>query len=135
MLKLIINLPRGMNADVLMTSALALADYKAKHYYKFREAVETDVPNYGEVCLPAYMPSTVIRTSPAKNTVGITEYEVDGYLLDVNLMERLVELQGLIPFEMYFEQRGKYDPNACEGLELGEISDSALERLFNEATA
>lgn len=134
MLKLIINLPRGMNADLLMTSALALADYKSKHYYKFRD-VEDGLPEYGDVDLPSYEPSFVITTSPAKNTLGVTEYEVDGCLLDVNLMERLAELQGLIPFEMYFEQRGAYDPHACDGLDLSQIEDDALDRLFNEVPA
>lgn len=134
MLKLIINLPRGMNAELLMTSALALADYKRKHRYYF--GIREDLPEYRDLNLPAYEPSYVIRTSPAKNTLGVTEYEVDGYLLDVNMMERLSELQGLIPFEMYFEQRGAYDPAACDGLELGEIYDDALYSLFNaEASA
>ena len=129
MLKLIINLPRGMNADLLMTSALALADYKRKHRYYF--GIREDLPDYRGLNLPSYEPSYVIRTSPAKNAVDVTEYEVDGYLLDVNLMERLNELQGLIPFDMYFEQRGAYDPAACDGLDLSDIHDDALDRLFN----
>lgn len=134
MLKLIINLPRGMNADLLMTSALALSDYRRKYRCYFK--VTEDLPDYSrDLNLPSYEPSCVIRTSPAKNTLGVTEYEVDGYLLDVNLMERLAELQGLIPFEMYFEQRGAYDPHACDGLDLSQIEDDALDRLFNEVPA
>lgn len=135
MLKLIINLPCGMNADLLMTSALALADYKSKHYYKFSD-VQDGLPEYGDMDLPRFLPNHVIYPSPVNHNPGMVEYEVLGYMLDVNLMERLTELQGLIPFEMHFEQRGKYDPDACKDLDLGDIYDPALESLFNtEATA
>ncbi|MBQ3444984.1 MAG: hypothetical protein IJG33_17260 [Selenomonadaceae bacterium] len=122
MLKLILRMPRDMDATLLMHSALALAHYRSKYYYKFRD-VEYGLPEYGDMYLPSYEPDYALHSA---TPAGVVEYEVLGYMLDLYLMETLAELQKLIPFEMYFEQRGKYDPNACSNLELGEIYDSAL---------
>lgn len=100
MLKLILKLPKGTDANLLVTTALALANYKAKRYYNFK-VDSTDYADYEHFDLAAIEPE---RTFYQRN-----EYEVPGYMLDVTLTETLIELQKLLPFEMYFEQRGKFD--------------------------
>ena len=135
MLKLILRVPNGMDATLIMHSAVALAHYKNERHYDFfyREDKSDRREDYLSDDPRGYEPDYVMHSA---TPAGVTEYEVNGYMLDPYLMETLTDLQKLIPFEMYFEQRGKYDPNACSNLALGEIYDSALETLFyQEATA
>ena len=129
MLKLIMKVPEGTDANLLMTSALALAHYKLRRHYAFK--VDTyGTTDYADVDLVQFEPDWVCGTSG--------EYEVDASILDPFLMETLAEMQKLVPFEMYFENRGKYD--AAEWMYkhpewTGDIEDAALHRLFWEGAA
>lgn len=135
MLKLIIKLPEEADANMLLVTALSLAEYKRKHYYQFKMKYDSSVMDYCNVNLPQFEPTPVYDsvTSMEDFRAGIKEYELDGSVLDPYLMERLAELQKLIPFEMYFEQRGAYD--AAKWMYenpgwLGDIEDAALHSLF-----
>ena len=127
MLKLILTLPQDMDAELLMTTALALANYKVHKacQFKLERTTRADYVDYEGVDLISYEPDSVW------NNAG-HEYEVSGDILDPFLMETLCDLQRLIPFEMHFENRGKYDPAEWlyQGYEIGEIYDDALNSLF-----
>ncbi len=107
MLKLILRVPTCMDAELLLTTAAALAIYKAKNHnhYKIKYGDYGDYEEYDETC---WSPDFVFTNEKPFTTYdGMTEYTVDGDILDLFLVERLSELQQLIPFEMYFENRGK----------------------------
>lgn len=122
MLKLIIRMPENADANVLMLSALALAEYKLEHYYCFDGVHRTD-SDYNDIHLPSLEPQRVCRYDYS------AEYEVDGYMVDLFFVEQLTELQKVVPFEMYFEQRGLRDPRERED-SIGEIDDPAIASLF-----
>lgn len=131
MLKLIIKLPREADASILMPTAIALAHYKSKYHYKFRDGeYDGSIVDYSGHDL------NLFELEPVWDTVSndrLEEYELNADVLDPYLMERLAELQKIIPFEMYFENRGKYD--AAEWMWknpdwLGDIYDNALDSLF-----
>lgn len=138
MLKLIIKLPETTDAKLLMTTALALAHYKTHKYHDFK----LDTPNcyidYENVDLLSFEPEKVYGSCDTcywyeDYKSGMQEYELDAAVLDPYLVETLFELKKLVPFEMYFEQRGKYDPAdwMYDHPEwLGDIEDPALFRLF-----
>ena len=127
MLKLIMKVPEGIDVNLLMTSALALAHYKKRRYYNF------DVDTYGT----AEYDDVDLKLFEGER-VGSGEYEFDASVLDPFLLERLNELRACVPFDMYFENRGAYDAARWmyEHPEwTGDIEDPALHRLFWEGAA
>lgn len=132
MLKLILKMPKGADANLLMTSALALAQYKLQRHNHF--GVDTyNAADYVDVDLVQFEPERVYGYGSDRD-----EYEVDASILDPFLVETLAEMQAVVPFEMYFENRGKYDPARWmyEHPEwTGDIEDAALHRLFWEGAA
>lgn len=142
MLKLIIKLPKEADANLLMVSALALAHYKTHKTYEFKLELKcrSDYLDYENLDMQCFEPEKFYDRNECNTCYwyedyksGMEEYEVDASVLDPFLMETLVDLQKLIPFEMYFEQRGAYDPAKWlyEHPEwTGEIYDSAVHTLF-----
>lgn len=136
MLKLIVKMPKNTDAHLLMITAIALADYKHKNHNHFRDMKDYDgIADYDGIELRAYEPDAVYDspTSMEDFEAGVQEYELHGDILDPFIMTQLVELQKIIPFEMYFENRGKYDAEKWMYKYpdwTGDIYDSALHTLF-----
>ena len=128
MLKLIIKLPRTADANLLMTAALALAQHKVNHKYFFGLNPRDGYQDYRDICREALEPSVALVTN--NYDLENREYEVGGEMVDVHFMETLNELRAIIPFDMYFEQRGIYDPHESDCCD-GEIYDPAVLSLFN----
>ena len=127
MVKLILKLSQDTDAELLMTTALALANYKVHKAYHFdlKPTSRASYVDYEGVDIKGYEPDSTLDGYA-------NEYEVSGDILDPFLMETLSDLQRLIPFEMHFENRGKYDPAEWlyQGYEIGDIYDDALNSLF-----
>ena len=124
MLKLVLKLPDGMNADLLMTTAIALAHYKTQKHYHFKLNMAKGYLDYANVDLQSFEPESVWINNNH-------EYELNGDVVDVFLMETLAELQNLIPFDMYFDNRGEYDSRSPIGYDSGEIYDDAIAAIHN----
>lgn len=139
MLKLVLKLPQQTDAKKLLLAAVALAEYKRLYYYKFEKSEcvgsKEDVFDYGHADLPAYEPVSVSLAYSASysedKAAGVREYELDSDITDVFLMEMLGEMQKIVPFEMYFENRGKSEPPKGTMVDWDfEITDEAIFYLF-----
>lgn len=136
MVKLIIKAPENMDVNLLMTTALALAHYKTQKPYHFELNMSKNYVDYRDVDVISFEPDTVWNSSTSLDDfrAGVKEYELTGDYLDVFLMETLADLQKIVPFEMYFENRGEYDPADWlhEGLyDTGTIYDRAIWLLYS----
>ena len=105
MLKLVLKMPQETDAELLMTTALALADFKRNHPYKFNRHYDGTLPDYGAMDLVAFEPELVWRGN-------VREHQVDADLIDPFLMETLRELKKIVRFEFSFEERGKLSVRA-----------------------
>lgn len=105
MKKLIIKMPYDKDATLLLTTAFALA-----HYTDEDDIYRGSHGRYvvDKTCLE---PERVLRSASEDENYreGLREYEVDAELVDGVVMGALAELQTLVPFEMYFENRGGGD--------------------------
>ena len=118
MVKLIIKLPENMDANLLMQSALALADYKHRQHSYFKLKDYDELNYYDDYDLLSFEPDFVLHspTSYENYVAGVREYELSADILDPFLMEILSELQRIVPFEMFFDNRGKCDPATYDEL-------------------
>ena len=129
MLKLVLKVPEKMDAEKLMQTAVAWAQFKSNRKYSLglesKDVVKAD--EYDELHLPSLTPDKVFNsvTSLEDHTAGMEEYTVDGYMLDIYITESLADLQKIFPFEMYFENRGEFAPTDWED-DRGEIYDDAI---------
>ena len=135
MMTLVLKLPKGADANQLMLAALSVAEYKKQRYYSFKGMKSpSDYNDYSDVHLPLYEPQWVWDSPSASENYrdGVTEYTVPAYALDVYLMEVLSDLQKAIPFEMWFENRGKFEADdwLSGGIDF-EIYDDAIYTLHN----
>ena len=138
MVKLILKLPETSNANLLMYAAMGLADFKVKHRREFMpEAIsDSDFEQYHKFWLACMEPDSSRNSLTWYEDLkaGIREYELSGDVVDVFLMETLYEVQKLFPFEMYIENRGKYEsPDWLYKLdpwERSDINDDAIHTLF-----
>ena len=136
MMTLVIKLPKGADANQLMLAALSVAQYKTQRYYSFKgmKSPSDYYNDYSDVHLPLYEPQWVYNSPSASDNYrgGVEEYTVPAYALDLYLMDVLSDLQKVIPFEMYFENRGKFEVEdwSSGGIDF-EIYDDAIYSLYN----
>lgn len=135
MMTLVLKLSKGADANQLMLAALSVAEYKKQRYYSFKGMKSpSDYNDYSDVHLPLYEPQWVWDSPSASENYrnGVEEYTVPAYALDVYLMDVLSDLQTVIPFEMHFENRGKFEADdwSSGGIDF-EIYDDAIYTLYN----
>lgn len=91
MLKLIVKVPHNTDAQLLMTVAIAYADYKNKNRYQFGAEYDSSIADYSGYDLSQFEPDFVTVKD------GIAEYTFNADVLDQYLVDRLVELQNITP--------------------------------------
>ena len=131
MLKLVLRMPEQMDAEKLMLLAVAWAQFKSNNHYSlgvdYHDTV--DAKHYDDLHLLSLEPDRVFQTAIPRDK-GTKECVVDGYMLDIYITESLADLQKIFPFEMHFENRGKFDSRGWED-NYGEIYDDAIWTLYH----